>query len=57
MEHSKTEKKEEREKTKKQETKQTNGYGERFHQLRALAAPPEDLGSNPSTHMAAQNYF
>ena len=31
------------------------GAGEMAQWLRALAALPEDLGSNPSTHMAAHN--
>lgn len=33
--------------------KQTNKAGEMVQQLRALTALPEDLGSIPSTHMAA----
>ena len=31
--------------------------GDRAQQLRALTAVPEDLGSVPSTHMAAHNYL
>jgi len=40
---------------KKGKEKEVAGAGEMAQSLRALAAPPEDLDSISSTHMAAYN--
>ena len=39
----------------KKKKKRLEGAGEIAQWLRVLTAFPEDLGSNPSTHMAAHN--